>query len=306
MYLESFPVLIGNLLPAEYEINGKFDFNSFYQTYLLKMSVCAEKIIIYLTPFVLGINLDTVLFEDKEKEVVKTFSFAGKSQINIDDSIFVLNRVGHYEIVFNFKDNQKYGAIYRYYMNNVQPCFIKLDPNVNSSSNNSQNNQFIQQNQQNQQNNYNQQNYSTSYPQCTRNTNYNYQTMYNPQTNLNMNPQSARNTSYPQQMYGGNQNLQNVSRTQMIQNNNALNQNNYNTNYNQTNYYSNNNSNNPNYNNNYNNQSTQKKIGQSAQNNNHYQNKELNRANSQQIDTNNKNNQKNQNNQKEENYICGA
>jgi len=156
LYLESFPVLIGNLLPAEYEINGNFDFKSFYQTYLLKMSVCAEKIIIYLTPFVLGIKLDTVLFEDKEKEVVKTFNFAGNSQINIDDSIFVLNRVGHYEIVFNYKDNQKYGQIYKYYINNVQPYFIRLDPNLNLASNNSQNNQFIQQNSQNYQNQQNQ------------------------------------------------------------------------------------------------------------------------------------------------------
>ena len=101
LYLESFPVLIGNLLPSEYEVDGRFDFNSFYQTYLLKMFVCAEKIIIYLTPFVLGINVSCILFDDQEKEIVKTFGFAGKSQVNIEDTIFVLNRRGHYENIYS-------------------------------------------------------------------------------------------------------------------------------------------------------------------------------------------------------------
>ena len=66
LYLEKFPVLIGNLLPSIYEKEGVFDFNSFYTNYLLKMFIPAEKIIIYLTPFVLGINLDVVLFDDNE------------------------------------------------------------------------------------------------------------------------------------------------------------------------------------------------------------------------------------------------
>ena len=272
LYSDSFPVLIGNLLPSKYEINGNFDFNSFYQTYLLKMSVSAEKIVIYLTPFVLGIKLDIVLFEDKEKEVVKTFNYTGKSQLNIDDSIFVLNRAGHYETVFNYKDNQKYGYIYKYYINNIKAFFIKLDPYVNS-----ENNHFIQQNQQN---NYFQPNYLNNYnPQHTSNNNKDYQAKYNPQTNQNNNnPQCDRNNQYPHQMYGA----------QIIQNDNLLNQNNYNSNYNQVNY-NNNNTNSQNYNNNYNPQKPQNQIAQTGHNINPYQNKEFNRENSQQIDKNNHN-----------------
>ena len=67
LYLESFPVLIGNLLPSIYERDGVFDFNSFYENYLLKMGQFAEKIVIYLTPFVLGINIELILFDDNEK-----------------------------------------------------------------------------------------------------------------------------------------------------------------------------------------------------------------------------------------------
>ena len=64
-YLKSFPVKIGNLLPAKYETTvGDFLFKDFYDNYLLKFFTDAEKIIIYLTPFVLGVEIDVIIFDD--------------------------------------------------------------------------------------------------------------------------------------------------------------------------------------------------------------------------------------------------
>ena len=158
LYMENFPVLIGNLLPSIYEKNGVFNFNSFYQNYLLKMFIYAEKIIIYLTPFVLGINLDVVLFDDNEDEILKHFKFVGDDELKIKETIFVINKKGHYENVFNYEDNKNFNDIYKYYRNDIANKFINVDPHllkiytkiknlnntqVKSNQNNTDNNQNI-------------------------------------------------------------------------------------------------------------------------------------------------------------------
>jgi len=75
LYLQNFPIKIGNSLPSKYETEkGEFLFDSFYQNYFLKMFNDAEKIIIYLTPFVIGINLDIILFYD-ESEIIKKINY---------------------------------------------------------------------------------------------------------------------------------------------------------------------------------------------------------------------------------------
>ena len=129
-YLEQFPVLIGNLLPSIYEKDGVFDFNSFYNNYLLKMFIYAEKIIIYLTPFVLGINLDVVLFDDNENEILKHFIFVGEDILKIKETIFLINKRGHYENVFNYDDNKNFNDIYQYYRNDIVNKYINIDPKL--------------------------------------------------------------------------------------------------------------------------------------------------------------------------------
>ena len=117
LYLQKFPIKIGNLLPKIYENElGKFDFRSFYDNNLLKMFVDAEKIIIYLTPFVIKTNIEIILFDDNEDPIIKN--------IKIDESddekkfrISLLNKNYHYEIIYNREDNEKYGTIYEKYKN---------------------------------------------------------------------------------------------------------------------------------------------------------------------------------------------
>ena len=116
VYTKSFPVKIGNFLPAKYENeNGEFDFKKFYTNFLLKMFTEAEKIIIYLTPFVLGINLDVIIFEDNEDKVVKRFSYEeenGENKMN-NNVITLLNRNAHYELVYTYDDYNKYSEFYK-------------------------------------------------------------------------------------------------------------------------------------------------------------------------------------------------
>ena len=126
LYLETFPIKIGNLLPSKYEKdNCGFLFNTFYYCYLLSMFTDAEKIIIYLTPFVLGINLDVIVFDDNEDEIIKNVNFAGKSEYDFNnDKIFVLNVKGHYELLYSKNDYNKYQSIFQKYTNNYLNNFI--------------------------------------------------------------------------------------------------------------------------------------------------------------------------------------
>ena len=119
IYLENFAIKIGNLLPSNYETeNGIFLFNKFYYLYLLSMFTDAEKIIIHLTPFVLGINLDVIIFNDNEDKTIKNMIFSGENGYTFkDDKLFVLNINGHYELLYSEKDNDKNKNIFQNYIN---------------------------------------------------------------------------------------------------------------------------------------------------------------------------------------------
>ena len=298
LYLESFPVLIGNLLPSNYEKDGVFDFNSFYENFLLKMFQFAEKIVIYLTPFVLGINLNVILFEDNENEVIKKFGFSGKSNLFIDDIIFILNRSGHYENIFSYEDNQKYNFIYYIYQNNLRPFFINVDNSLvinnfnNNNSNKNYNNNFqilspaINYNQYNNQNNNNV--YNNQFNQNTNNIN-NRNNYY--KTVVNSNKNDLRDEIFPEQNKNNYQNQTNYSEN----NNNTV----YNRNTNcYQGYFASNNIN-------------QNQMNNQTQNNNYNENDYYNRTNSFTHNTSNNNiinfqNNNNNSDNKEQGYSNGT
>ena len=131
-YLKSFPVKIGNLLPAKYETTvGDFLFKDFYDNYLLKFFTDAEKIIIYLTPFVLGVEIDVIIFDDEEDEKVKRFPYEGESEINTKDTINLINIKEHYEIIYNKKDNEIYKDVFEIYNTHQKSIVIdKIEENL--------------------------------------------------------------------------------------------------------------------------------------------------------------------------------
>ena len=125
IYLKSFPIKIGNLLPCQFETeSGEFLFNAFYENYLLKFFADAEKIIIYLTPFVLGIEVNVIVFDANPDEILQKFVYEGKSGIKTKDVITLLNSRNHYEIVYSKNDNEKYKNYYEIYENNLKPTFF--------------------------------------------------------------------------------------------------------------------------------------------------------------------------------------
>ena len=110
VYNPDFALKIGNLLPDEFITpKGDFLYEQFFEQQLLKMNTDAEKIIIYLTPFVLKIDLNIIMynFESGETVTPKLFKCGLENKISID----VLFRVTHYDILYN----EKYYDTYKNY-----------------------------------------------------------------------------------------------------------------------------------------------------------------------------------------------
>ena len=124
-YIKSFPIQIGNLLPSQYETEeGKFLYESFYHNYLLKFYTDAEKIVIYLTPFVLGISLNVLIFDASDDEILQNFKWEEGNGLNLTDEINLLNRKNHYEIVYTKNDNEKFKNIFENYENNKKSVIL--------------------------------------------------------------------------------------------------------------------------------------------------------------------------------------
>ena len=138
-YIKSFPIKLGNLLPSQYETEeGKFLYDLFYTNYLLKFYTDAEKIVIYLTPFVLGIPLNVIIFDDNEEEILQNFKWEEGKGLNIVDEINLLNRKNHYEIIYTLSDNEKYKNIFENYENHKKSVVLNdIEKHLNALAKNS-------------------------------------------------------------------------------------------------------------------------------------------------------------------------
>ena len=116
VYNKEFPVKIGNLLPNQYETEfGDFLFENFFDEQLMQLNTDAEKIVIYLTPYVLKINLNIIMYSfDTDSSVLKkefSSNLNGKIEINL------LYRKTHYDIIYDSYYFEKYSNFLCYYVN---------------------------------------------------------------------------------------------------------------------------------------------------------------------------------------------
>ena len=129
-YTEDFPVMIGNLLPAEYETeDDMFLFQKFYDEFLLKLYKNAEKIVIYLTPYVLEINLNILMFEVSNKTLTNLqFNSIEKNKDNKYNKISILYKSDHFDISYNKEFfNTNFNYLYLFYDGNDDTNELDLD-----------------------------------------------------------------------------------------------------------------------------------------------------------------------------------
>ena len=126
IYSKGFPIKLGNLLPIQYRTDdGKFSFNSFYRNNLLNFNSYIENIVIYLTPLVLGIELNVINFEyNNEKEILQKYKLEENPDLSVNDVISLINNKNHFEIIYNLKDYEQYKNIFVNYENNLKSEII--------------------------------------------------------------------------------------------------------------------------------------------------------------------------------------
>ena len=117
-YTHEFPVLLGNLLPENYEAaDGSFLFEKFYEEFLLHLYTDAEKIIIYVTPFILDINLSVLMFEESSKslQILKFINNAEES-VSFNNTVTILFRGNHFDLSYN----ETFVNTYEMYLNQFE------------------------------------------------------------------------------------------------------------------------------------------------------------------------------------------
>ena len=103
LFKKDFPVCLGNLLPEEYETpDGKFLYNDYFLKDLLKFYTCAEKLAVFLVPYVLKVNLNIVFYYfGNECDIEnKFFSCELPNKDKKNDTINVLYRKAHYDVCY--------------------------------------------------------------------------------------------------------------------------------------------------------------------------------------------------------------
>jgi hypothetical protein len=138
---KDFPVLLGNLLPIKYQIENEnnsdetiFLFEKYFYEDLLKFYTCAEQIAVYLTPFVLKLNLNVIFYDFGKDTDIETKFFP--SYLNDKDSIYVLFRKAHYDICYNKEYINKYDnliSLYKNFSNNF--CVLNENDVLNFGKN---------------------------------------------------------------------------------------------------------------------------------------------------------------------------
>ena len=125
LFKKDFPVLLGNLLPQEYETpDGKFLYNDYFMKDLLKFYTCAEKLAVYLVPFILKVNLNIVFYYfGKDCELPNN-----EKKL---DTINVLFRKAHYDVCYFTEYYNRYQKLLNIYFSlntKFHEDFYLLDP----------------------------------------------------------------------------------------------------------------------------------------------------------------------------------
>ena len=144
IFSKDFPVLLGNLLPGQYETeNGDFLFDKYFCEDLLRFYTCAEKLAVYLSPFVLKINIKVVCYDFGTDCDIQTKEF--KCYLPNKDTIMVMYRKAHYDICYSddyimkyidfitmFNEDSPYIRVIN--VKDVQALLRKILPNVEEGS----------------------------------------------------------------------------------------------------------------------------------------------------------------------------
>ena len=107
IYNNEYPIKIGNLLSDKYiNENGEYLFDYFFQDNLLKMDTDVEKIVIYLTPFIIKCDINILIYNFEKNEIPCQKLF--KCGLNEKEKINLLLRFSHYDMIYYYDYYNKF------------------------------------------------------------------------------------------------------------------------------------------------------------------------------------------------------
>ena len=121
---------IGCLLPEFYckdkGDKNEYFFENFYSEQLMKPKEFAEKISIYIAPFVFNCNVNVLIYDYGEKSFVQEKRFIGEKIKDLD--IYLIFRKAHYDVYYNKKYYDKFSENLESLPNIMEEiCFLNGD-----------------------------------------------------------------------------------------------------------------------------------------------------------------------------------
>lgn len=116
-FSKEFDVLIGTLLPEQYGIEDDFFFDLFYSDFLLKNFIDAEKIVIYIVPYLLQLKINVIVNDDQfegdnNKLLVFDYVDGGDSS---KEEITLIMRKNHFDIGYTNEECKVFNEVYKDY-----------------------------------------------------------------------------------------------------------------------------------------------------------------------------------------------
>ena len=126
IYSREYQVEVGCLLPEDYVIDkgdkNEYCYENFYSLQLLNPKTFAEKIVIYITPFVFNLKMNILMYDygiNGAQSVIQEKPFLNNNN-NSDIEINLLFRKMHYDIYYKQKYFEKYEESFNILKNNKE------------------------------------------------------------------------------------------------------------------------------------------------------------------------------------------
>ena len=116
IYSKEYQVEVGCLLPDDYIIDkgdkNEYYFENFYSLELMCPNIFAEKIVLYMAPYVFNINMNVLVYDfgiNGEKSVIQEKEFFNENKSNFQIQVNLLFRKAHYDVYYklNFYEDYK-------------------------------------------------------------------------------------------------------------------------------------------------------------------------------------------------------
>ena len=116
-FSKEFDVLIGTLLPEQYGIEDDFFFDLFYSDFLLKNFIDAEKIVIYIVPYLLQVKINVIVNDDQfegDNNKLLVFDYVDGGDTSKEE-ITLIMRKNHFDIGYTNEECKVFNEVYKDY-----------------------------------------------------------------------------------------------------------------------------------------------------------------------------------------------